>query len=178
MQILENSNIRLRALEPTDLKLLYSWENDSNIWEVSHTLKPFSLFILKQYLETSHLDIFESKQLRLVIEKKEDYLPVGLIDLFDFDPFHQHAGVGISINDKEHQKKGYATEALETLCDYALGVLQLHQLYCNITSKNEISLKLFQNQGFVIAGIKKEWIKTSNGWLDEYLLQKINTTNL
>jgi len=175
MQILENSNIRLRALEPVDLDLLYRWENDSSLWEVSHTLKPFSLFTLKQYLETSHLDIFESKQLRLVIERKKENEPVGLIDLFDFDPFHQHAGIGISINNKEYRLKAYAKEALETLCNYAFSVLQLHQIYCNIIAKNTVSLKLFKNEGFEIVGLKKEWIKTRDGWVDEYLLQKINS---
>ena len=177
MQILDNLNIRLRALEPTDLELLYRWENDSSIWEVSHTIKPFSLFVLKQYLETSHLDIFETKQLRLVIEKKGSNEPVGLIDLFDFDPFHKHAGVGIMIHDTENQQRGYASEALQTICKYAFSVLQLHQLYCNITSKNSASLQLFQKHGFDIVGLKKDWIRTSKGWLDEYLLQKINTND-
>lgn len=175
MQILENKNIRLRALEPTDLKLLYKWENDSTIWEVSNTLKPFSLFVLKQYLESSHLDIFETKQLRLVIEQMDNNKAVGLIDLFDFDPYHRHAGVGILIHNKENQQKGYASEALQSLCNYAFTVLKLHQLYCNIASNNENSLRLFKNQGFEIAGLKKDWINTAHGWKDEYLLQKINT---
>ena len=47
MQILENNTIRLRALEPTDLQLLYKWENDSSIWEVSHTIKPFFDFCIE-----------------------------------------------------------------------------------------------------------------------------------
>jgi len=177
MQILENKNIRLRALEPTDLNLLYKWENDSSIWEVSHTLKPFSLFILKQYLESSQLDIFESKQLRLVIEIIDTSIPIGLIDLFDFDPFHQRAGVGILINNKEHKNRGFASEALGILCSYAFRTLQMHQLFCNITATNENSLRLFRNHGFEIIGNKKDWIKTTNGWLDEYSLQKINPGN-
>lgn len=178
MQILEGNNIRLRALEPSDLKLLYSWENDSSIWEVSHTLKPFSIFILKQYLESAHLDIFETKQVRLVIEKSKTNTAIGLIDLFDFDPFHQRAGVGILINNAEDKNKGYASESLQILCNYAFSTLQLHQLYCNITAKNEISLRLFTQQGFDIIGNKKEWIRTKDGWLDEYSLQKINPKSL
>jgi diamine N-acetyltransferase len=173
MQILENNTVRLRALEPTDLKLLYTWENDSSIWEVSHTIKPFSIFVLKQYLESSHLDIYETKQLRLVIENKTSNEPVGLIDLFDFDPHHRRAGIGILIN-KINQQKGYASEALTTLCNYAFKVLQVHQLYCNITSTNENSIRLFKKHGFEVVGLKKDWISTSNGWKDEYLLQKIN----
>ncbi|WP_394698287.1 GNAT family N-acetyltransferase [Labilibaculum manganireducens] len=177
MQILEGKSIRLRALEPTDLKLLYKWENDSTIWEVSHTLKPFSIFILKQYLESSHLDVFETKQLRLVIELIETNTPVGLIDLFDFDPFHQRAGIGILINDTENKNKGFASEALQILCNYAFSILQVHQLYCNITVSNEVSLRLFTKQGFEIIGNKKDWIRSKNGWMDEYSLQKINPAN-
>ena len=44
--------IRLRALEPEDLECLYKWENDMDLWEVSDTLTPFSLFTLKKYIET------------------------------------------------------------------------------------------------------------------------------
>ncbi|MFA8433685.1 MAG: GNAT family N-acetyltransferase [Marinifilaceae bacterium] len=175
MQILEHHDIKLRALEPTDLELLYRWENDSEIWEVSHTLAPFSLFVLKQYLETAHLDIFETKQLRLVIELKSTGTPVGLIDLFDFDPFHRRAGVGIMIHDREHRRLGYASDALATLCNYAFEILQLHQLYCNITDTNEASLNLFKKNGFEIVGVKKDWIKTRTGWEDEFLLQRINS---
>lgn len=177
MQILESKIIRLRALEPTDLKLLYKWENDSTIWEVSHTLKPFSIFILKQYLESSHLDIFETKQLRLVIELIDTNTPIGLIDLFDFDPFHQRAGVGILINSKENKNKGFASEALQVFCNYAFRTLKVHQLYCNITATNEISLRLFTKLGFEIIGSKKDWIRSQNGWLDEFSLQKINPDN-
>jgi diamine N-acetyltransferase len=70
MQNLDNIHIRLRALEPEDLETLYAWENDMSIWQLSNTLIPFSKFTLKQYLETSKMDIYEAKQLRLIIELK------------------------------------------------------------------------------------------------------------
>lgn len=175
MQILENNSIRLRALEPEDLKLLYKWENNSEIWEVSHCQKPFSLFVLKQYLETSHLDIYESKQLRLVIELKNNNTPIGLIDLFDFDPFHNRAGIGVLLHDKIHRQKGYASEALETLINYCFNSLQVHQLFCNITTSNQASIDLFESKNFEITGTKKQWIKSEKGWKDEHFLQLINS---
>lgn len=174
MQILENKSIRLRALEPEDLKLLYKWENNSNIWEVSHCQKPFSLFVLKQYLESSHLDIYESKQLRLVVELNDSNEAIGLIDLFDFDPFHNRAGIGVLLHDKIHRQRGYASEALETLINYCFKSLQLQQLYCNITTCNKASIDLFRSKGFEITGTKKQWIKGQEGWKDEYFLQLIN----
>jgi diamine N-acetyltransferase len=50
----------------------------------------------------------------------------------------------------------------------------MHQLYCNILENNCESMDLFRKQGFIQAGVKKEWIKTSDGYLDEYLFQLIS----
>jgi len=175
---LENAIVKLRAPEPADLDLLYSWENNMEIWKVSNTLTPFSKYVLKKYIETSHLDIWETKQLRLIIEAKNQSslmcVPVGTIDLFDFDPFHLRAGIGILIANREYRKKGYATEALSLLIRYAFETLQLHQLYCNISDDNQVSMQLFKNHGFEIVGIKKEWQKNVDGWSDEFMLQLIN----
>jgi diamine N-acetyltransferase len=173
MQNLDNIHIRLRALEPEDLETLYTWENDMSIWHLSNTLIPFSKSTLKQYLETSKLDIFEAKQLRLIIELKYDFRPVGAIDLFDFDPFHQRAGLGILISNKNDRQQGYASEALQTLIVYSFTVLELKQLFCSITEDNQESLRLFIKHGFIITGQKTDWIKKGDKWFTEYFLQLI-----
>jgi len=170
--------IILRALELSDIDLLYNWENDREIWLVSNTIVPYSKHILKKYLDNSHLDIYQTKQLRLMIDLKIENLKnpktIGTIDLFDFDPFHNRAGVGILIGDKSKRKKGYASKALESLIDYAFHTLQLNQIYCNILTDNKESLSLFQKHGFKIIGEKKEWIKIPGGFTDEYMLQLLN----
>ena len=173
MENLDNIHIRLRALEPEDLETIYAWENDMSIWHLSNTLIPFSKSTLKQYLETSRMDIFEAKQLRLIIELKYDSRPVGAIDLFDFDPFHQRAGIGILISNKNDRQQGYASEALQTLITYSFTVLRLKQLFCSITEDNQQSLRLFIKHGFVITGQKTDWIKKGDEWLTEYFLQLV-----
>jgi diamine N-acetyltransferase len=166
--------IRLRALEPEDLELLYEWENNDSYWVFSNTVTPFSKYTLKRYLENSHKNIFETGQLRLMIELASEKKTIGTIDLFDFDPFHKRAGLGILIADDAERRKGYASMALKCLIDYCFTTLQLHQLYCNILAKNCESMDLFKKQGFVQSGVKKEWIKTSEGYLDEYMFQLIS----
>jgi diamine N-acetyltransferase len=173
MKILENTRIQLRALEPEDLDILYKWENDPAIWHLSNTLTPFSKYTLKKYLEDAQLDIFEAKQLRLIIQKKTGGSMIGAIDLFDFDPVNQRAGVGILIADPEDRNQGYATEALQSIREYAFGTLVLKQLYCNICEDNTESLNLFIKQGYVITGQKKDWIKKGDQWLSEYFLQLV-----
>ena len=173
MKLLEGEHIALRAIEPEDLDFLFTIENDETFWEVSHTQNPFSKFLLKQYIENCHLDIYEAKQLRLVIFEKTTNKNVGLIDLFDFNPQHRRAGVGILIA-QQFQKQGYAFEALKILIDYSFLSLHLHQLYANITSDNHQSLSLFRKFGFKEIGIKKDWILAKGKYKDEVLFQLIN----
>jgi len=172
---LESKDIKLRALELSDIDLLFEWENDTTIWLVSNTIVPFSRFILTKYIERSHLDIYQTKQLRLMIDvqMEKGVETVGTIDLFDFDPFHQRAGVGILIKNKENRQKGYASKALKILINYCFNTLNLHQLYCNIDVANTTSLKLFKKHNFQIIGEKKEWTRYGDKWIGEYMLQLI-----
>ena len=169
---LHGSKLYLKAIEPEDLDFLYLIENNELFWEVSHTQTPFSKYILKQYIENAHLDIYETKQYRFVIKEISNNKPIGMIDLFDFNPQHKRAGVGILIH-PEYQNQGFAYEALKILIDYAFCYLDLHQLYANITSDNNKSLALFKKHNFTIVGIKKEWILVKRKYKDEILFQLI-----
>jgi diamine N-acetyltransferase len=67
-----------------------------------------------------------------------------------------------------------ANNALTEVIKYSFEKLQLHQLYANITTDNEVSLHLFQKAGFIKSGIKKDWIKVPGGFIDEVIFQLIN----
>lgn len=177
MTTLKSNSIYLRALEPEDLEFIYAIENDENIWEVSNTQTPYSKFLIRQYLENAHQDIYEAKQLRLAICENNINIPIGLIDLFDFDPKNNRAGIGIVIQENKNRSKGYGKEALELLINYSFSNLNLHQLYANIGSKNEVSKKLFTTFGFQKIGTKKDWILVNNSYQDEEIYQLINSKN-
>lgn len=167
--MLAGEKIRLRALEPSDLDLLYQWENDTENWPVTNTFIPFSKETLKQYI-ASVKDIFADKQFRFVIETKE-HTPVGLIDFFDFEPFHLRAGIGILIAGKDDREKGYASESLKLAKRYAKDTLGLKMLFCNVVENNEASLHLFRNNGFDFCGIKKAWFRKNDRWENELMMQ-------
>jgi diamine N-acetyltransferase len=171
MQTLEGINLKIRAMEPSDIDLLYEWENDPETWQYSNTQTPFSRFHLEQYIINSHSDIYTDKQLRLMIID-ENKNTVGCVDLFEFDPKNLRAGIGILIA-KPFRKKGYASETLDIVIQYCNDILGLHQIFCNITQENQSSLKLFQSKGFEIIGLKKDWILFKKQWLNEYMLQLV-----
>lgn len=173
MPLLENKIIRLRALEPEDLEPLYKWENDTSLWSLGGTVSPYSYYILKNYIVESHKDIYEQKQLRLMIMLQETKEPVGMVDLYDFDPHNGKAGVGILI-DTRFQQQGYAKDAISLITDYAFSFLKLHQLYAHIPTTNTPSRKLFAACGFQESGILQDWNSGSDGFCDVYIMQRIN----
>lgn len=173
MVTLKGENIYLRALEPEDLEFIHEIENDESVWEISNTVTPYSKYLIKQYLEQAHKDIYEAKQLRLVIcdiTKKA----LGLIDIFDFDIKNRKAGIGILIKAEANRKQGFGKEALQLLTNYCFTHLELHQLYCNISEDNKTSIKLFANHGFKKIGLKSDWNLVNGVYKNEYLFQLIN----
>ena len=146
--------VHLRALEPDDLEFLYELENDPTIWGVSDTLAPVSRHALREYLAHATGDFYVVRQLRLVVTAEIGGLPVGVIDLFDYDPLHQRAGVGITIVGSQ-RRHGHARQ-----------VLRLHQLVATVGAANRASMRLFRAAGFRRVGTRQQWLRTAQGWND------------
>ncbi len=176
--MIPGKNIQLRALEPSDIHMMYEWENDQNVWPVSGTLVPFSKNTMEQFVKMAHQDIYTNKQLRLAIDKKSaDQIPtetVGYIDLFDFEPAHRRAGVGILIGNISARRQGIALESLNLMSEYAFNILHLHQLYCHIHVNNEASIRLFSAAGYSCNGELKDWTLNNGSWTNVYFMQKIS----
>jgi len=170
---LKGPHISIRALEPSDVGLLYEWENNSSIWAVSYTQIPFSKFILEEFINTAYQDIYTSKQLRLMIQDNSSKITIGILDLFEFDPQHARCGLGIYVHE-EYRKKGAAQEAIDLAKKYCSETLLLKQVYALVNASNEASLALFQKAGFEKSGLKKAWTRSAlNRYEDVWFLQFI-----
>ena len=168
---IKDETIMLRCAEPEDAQLIYRWENDRSVWRVSGTHVPFTRFQIEQFL-LSNNDLFSQKQLRLMIDLNETGESIGCIDIFDYDTLNQRAGLGILI-DKSHRQQGFAKAALALCVEYLFKDVLLHQVYCSIDETNTESQQLFAGQGFVLCGRRKDWIKTTDGFIDELGYQLI-----
>ncbi len=169
---IEGTACRLRALEIEDIEAMYGWENDTEVWRVSGSVAPFSRNVLRRLIDEQQFDIYATRQMRLVIECATSGEAVGAVDLFEFDPHHRRAGVGIIVA-PPYRRRGYALDALLTLERYAKEVLMLHQLWCSAGADNKASLSLFAKAGYAECGRRREWILSSDGATDEVLMQKI-----
>jgi diamine N-acetyltransferase len=169
--LLENENIKLRALEPEDLDRLYVWENYPAFWIVGNTRQPYSKFQLKQYILQADLNLYENLQLRMIIEQKSNSNAVGTVDLFDFDIHNSRIALGLFV-DEEFQGKGIAKSALQLVEDYVFNYLKINQLYCHIAESNTASKTMFEKLGYEKNGVLKNWIKTLSGFEDIIVFQR------
>ena len=176
MLTLQGEKVYLRAVEPEDLDFVHEIENNENFWEISATQSPYSKFLIRQYIENAHRDIYDIKQLRLVICTKRGRA-VGLIDVFDLEPRDKRAAIGILIANKKDRRKGFGSESLSLLCNYCFTHLGLHQVYANVTANNKDSMKVFENNGFRKIGLKKDWTLFNGEYKDEWLYQLISNVH-
>ena len=170
--MLKNDQIFLRALEPTDLDLVFEWENDTRLWQFGAAMAPFSRHQIWEYLRDYTADIYAQKQLRLMICRTADADAVGMIDLFDFDPLHKRAQIGLLV-DSKYQRRKFGTQAVALIAEYSRDMLDLHQIAVYISADNVPSLSLFKKMGFEQTAILKDWCHTPTGYVDQILLQLI-----
>ena len=177
MKSFTKNNIRLRAPEPSDIDLLYEWENDPEIWPVGNIQLPYSRHAIEQFVHTAEPDIYQLRQARWMIDRMagEEKETIGTIDLFDFNPRNLRIGIGILIKKEAHRRQGHASDALALILEYCFTVLNVNQVYCNIPETNTPSILLFKKHHFTITGARKEWIREGDAWITELFLQLLKS---
>ena len=164
-------NVKLRAMEPEDLDMLYRIENDSQLWAIGTTNVPYSRYTLHDYIANASSDIYTDRQVRLIIEN-EEHQTVGIADLVNFDPQHRRAEIGLVI-EQPFRHRGYAKAAMLRLHDYALQVVHLHQLYAVIDSQNVSTLTLFHTLGYHQVATLPDWLYDGHHYHEATVLQLI-----
>lgn len=171
-ELLEDDVIRLRAIEPEDLDLIYRWENDTELWEAGSGIAPFSRKILWDYIENYSPDIYAARQLRMMIVLKATDEAVGTLDLYDFDPQNKRAGIGLLI-DRRYVRNGYGSRALSLAVAYSRRFIDMHQLWAVVAIDNLPSMSTFHKCGFKICGRLRSWLRRGSTYIDAYILQHL-----
>ena len=163
--------IKLRAIEPEDLDLLYRIENDVELWNVGTSNVPYSRYLIHDYVANAKNDIYSDRQVRMIVENNDGEV-VGVVDLVNFDPSNLRAEVGLIILNS-YRRQGYGTAVLKQILDYALHILHLHQLFAYIDVDNKSSFRLFEKSGFQVAAKIKDWLFDGAKFSDSVLFQYV-----
>lgn len=162
--------IYFRTLTSDDVSIMMAWENNPENWKISSTVKPYSRAQIEEFVHLNQ-DIFIQTQLRLIICLTKTNEVIGNIDLFDFEPEHKRVGVGILI-DHKYRKKGFAHQSIQLIESYCKEILGVKNMFCNILTDNNQSIKLFEKNKYNRVCMKPGWHQYKNEWFDEYLYLK------
>ncbi len=166
---LEGKRIYLREVRPSDVnERYYRWMNDPEITRfLESRFAPNAIENLRDYVAGK---LGDRDNIFLAIVLKEEDRHIGNIKLGPIQWIHRLADIGLLIGEKDCWGKGYATEAIQLVSDYAFNVLNLHKVAAGCYGPNEGSARAFQKAGFVVEGVRKEQFYTNGSYVDDILL--------
>lgn len=166
---LEGENIYLREVRESDVnENYYRWMNDPDVTRyLESRFYPNSLEELRCYVTERSKD---SSDVFLAIILKNGNRHIGNIKLGTIDWIHRFADVALLVGEKDYWGKGYASETIQLITDYAFNTLNLHKLTAGCYDLNHGSAKAFQKAGFQIEGVRKHHYFYDGRYIDSVIL--------
>jgi RimJ/RimL family protein N-acetyltransferase len=103
--------------------------------------------------------------------------PVGNIRLFNFHEIHRRAELSFLFYDTIEWGKGYATESLGAVIEYAFKKIKLNRIHADYYEVNTASKKVFEKLGFQVEGIYRDHFWLDNRYVDSVRVGKINSSS-
>ena len=152
-RFLDGEHLYLRPLEPEDLPLIRKWGNDPEIRRLTGDISPMSRAGADEFLERVRRD---KNRVWFVIVLKEGDRVIGEAGLLRMFHAWRTTDLTIIIGEKDTWGKGYGTEAIRLLLDYAFGCLNFHRVAIGVVGFNESALRFYENVGFRREGIQRD----------------------
>lgn len=159
--ILEDTDIRIRAVEPDDAYAIWDAESDSSQWIQNSMMAPISRQMLLDYALGYDADPFRAGQIRMIAERKSDSAIVGIVDLYNISAMHRNAFIAVYIL-PEFRRRNYAGKAIALLEEYAFKLLNIRHICAKIMENNKPSIFLFRKCGYTLRGEIPDWYLCGN----------------
>ncbi len=165
-QILKGKRVQLQALMDEDLETMLSWYSNSSFLRRLDALpaKPTTLDSLKKWRDDA-----SERDNHFLFSIRDDKTFVGYIELDGILWTQRNGWVAIAIGDSSLQGKGYGTEAMSLLLDYAFYEINLHRIQLTVFSYNQPAIWLYEHLGFTYEGAQREFILRDDEAYDMYI---------
>ncbi len=94
---------------------------------------------------------------------------VGHIGLWGATPKDLCATLGIALG-SEYTGRGYGSDAMRVIVDYAFRELGLHRLQLSVAPFNQAGIRAYEKAGFVEEGRHRESVLHDGRWYDDVLM--------
>lgn len=145
--------IYLRPLTRDDLKQIQTWANDPGLRRLTGEVTPMTESSCEEFYEKTQ---DQDSRVWFMIILKETGKPIGEAGLLRMFPAWRTTDLTLIIGERDEHGKGYGTEAIHLLLDYAFGNLNFHRVAVGVVGFNEAALKFYQKIGFKREGIQRD----------------------
>ena len=146
--------VSLRAFGSEDLDRTLEWVNDPEVTRFTGTVFPISSAEHQLWYQ----ELLKDRTRKMFAIVSSDGKHIGNIGLKAIDWISRNAEVQVYIGEAEFRGKGYGTEAIEAVVEFAFERLNLHRIYARVFSYNERAMKSFEQCGFQNEGLMREHV--------------------
>ena len=171
---IEGQNIYLREVRESDVNDdYYAWMNDPEVTQFLEVrFYPQSSQRIAEFVKGVDAD---RNNVFLAIINRSTGRHIGNIKLGPINWIHRIAEIGLLLGEKTDWGKGYATEAIRLVTEYAFKTLNLRKVTAGCYANNVGSEKAFLKAGFAKEGIRKDHFFLNGSYVDLVLLGLINS---
>ena len=167
---LEGERVYLSPMNPEDIEIYTKWLNDPEILRYLNLRNSLiSIVGEKEFLEKN-----ANVEFCLSIVRSDNDELLGNISLKNIDYKNGFAELGIFIGDTNNLSKGYGSEAINLLTNYAFEELRLHTVYLTYFEENIRAQKAYTKCGFVECGRRHEALFYDGKYHDLVYMELIN----
>jgi RimJ/RimL family protein N-acetyltransferase len=160
--------VMLRAMEPSDAEALWRWNHDPEVMRWMSDGYAQSLAQVRKRMEDRPRNTYG--EVLLGIEVLEDTTLIGLVQLRDAEPETGCAELDIYLGEKEYWGRGYATDAMRTICRYGFQKMRLHKITLTVVTENHSAHRVYQKVGFVEEGRLRQVFRRDGQWYDMFTM--------
>jgi RimJ/RimL family protein N-acetyltransferase len=147
------STVALRPVEPADLPAIRTWLNDPQLRALIGETRPLSLAAAEAYVDKLQRD---PTRVWLMIVERATGRPIGECGLLRMMPDWRTTDLSIILGEPASRGRGYGTEAITLLMDYAFGALNFHRIAIGVVGFNTRALRFYEKVGFQQEGIQRD----------------------
>ncbi|OGG79570.1 hypothetical protein A3A39_02405 [Candidatus Kaiserbacteria bacterium RIFCSPLOWO2_01_FULL_54_13] len=170
---LEGERTRLRSVDLEDATEYYvAWLNDPEVNQYLETrFREQTTDSAKEYIRKK---IEDPDTLFLAIIRRDTQKHIGNIKLGPINRDHRYAEMSLVVGDKASWGKGFGSEAIGLLTDYAFGTLGLHKIIAGAYENNTASIKAFLKCGFEKESVRKKQYYYKDAYVDAIVMTRFN----
>jgi RimJ/RimL family protein N-acetyltransferase len=159
--------VQLRPFEKADLPLIIRWNNDPDTRSLTGEVYPSTLHSAEAWYDRIKDD---PGRVWFIIEERETGEPIGECGLLRIFPAWRTTDLTIILGEKSSRGKGFGTEAINLLMDYAFGMLAMHRIAIGVVGFNQQALAFYEKIGFQREGIQRDGYYHSHRFSDFIML--------